>query len=168
MCFAACASLRKRLLVENSPRSVLSRSADLYVKCSVSPVSALGVAKLAIVDMRKQLDAGIGRTVFADYIVCIERYLIPFLGAQSVTLIDYDKIQAFYEWGREKMGREPKASTLNTHNSAISRVFEEAVAQGFIAHNSVPLMINRGEKSERRHAAPRRSAEPQVEACEAV
>jgi integrase len=108
------------------------------------------VAKLAIVDMRKQLDAGLGRKVFADYIVCIERYLIPFFGAQFVTSIDYDKIQSFYEWRREKMGREPKASTLNTHNSAMNRVFEEAVARGFIAHKSVPLMVNRGEKSERR------------------
>ena len=48
------------------------------------------------------------------------------------------------------MGREPKASTLNTHNSAMNRVFEEAVARGFIAHKSVPLLVNRGEKSERR------------------
>jgi len=108
------------------------------------------VAKLSIADMRKQLDAGLGRKVFADYIVCIERYLIPFFGAQFVTSIDYDKIQAFYEWLREKMGREPKASTLNTHNSAMNRVFDEAVARGFIAHKSVPLMVNRGEKSERR------------------
>ena len=108
------------------------------------------VAKLAIADMRKQLDAGLGRKVFADYIVCIERYLIPFFGAQFVTSIDYDKIQSFYEWRRDKMGREPKASTLNTHNSAMNRVFEEAVARGFIAHKSVPLMVNRGEKSERR------------------
>jgi len=108
------------------------------------------VAKLAIVDMRKQLDAGLGRKVFADYIVCIERYLIPFFGAQYVTSIDYQKIQDFYEWRRAKMGREPKASTLNTHNSAMNRVFEEAVARGFIAHKSVPLMVNRGEKSERR------------------
>ena len=54
------------------------------------------VAKLAIVDMRKQLDAGLGRKVFADYIVCIERYLIPFFGAQYVTSIDYQKIQDFY------------------------------------------------------------------------
>jgi len=66
------------------------------------------------------------------------------------------------------MVREPKAITFNTHNSAMSRVFEEAVAQGFIAHNSVLAMINRGEKSERRHAARHRSAEPQFEACEAV
>jgi integrase len=108
------------------------------------------VAKLTIVDMRKQLDAGLGRKVFADYIVCIERYLIPFFGAQYVTSIDYEKIQDFYEWRRAKMGREPKASTLNTHNSAMNRVFEEAVARGFIAHKSVPLMVNRGEKSERR------------------
>jgi hypothetical protein len=108
------------------------------------------VAKLSIADMRKQLDAGLGRKVFADYIVCIERYLIPFFGAQFVTSIDYEKIQQFYEWRREKMGREPKASTLNTHNSAMNRVFDEAVARGFIAHKSVPLMVNRGEKSERR------------------
>ena len=108
------------------------------------------VAKLAITDMRKQLDAGLGRKVFADYIVCIERYLIPFFGAQFVTSIDYDKIQSFYEWRRGKMGREPKASTLNTHNSAMNRVFDEAVARGFIAHKSAPLMVNRGEKSERR------------------
>ena len=80
----------------------------------------------------------------------IERYLIPFFGAQFVTSIDSDKIQSFYEWRREKMGREPKASTLNTHNSAMNRVFDEAAARGFIAHKSVPLMVNRGEKSERR------------------
>ncbi|MGY9033384.1 MAG: site-specific recombinase, partial [Rhodobacterales bacterium] len=69
------------------------------------------VAKLAIDDMRKQLEVGLGRKVFADYIVCIERYLIPFFGAQFVTSIDYQKIQDFYEWRRAKMGREPKAST---------------------------------------------------------
>ena len=108
------------------------------------------VARLTIANMRKQLDAGLGKKVYADYIVCIERYLIPFFGAQFVTSIDYDKIQSFYEWRRAKMGREPKASTLNTHNSAMNRVFDEAVARGFIAHKSVPLMVNRGEKSERR------------------
>ena len=108
------------------------------------------VAKLTIADMRKQLDAGLGRKVYADYIVCIERYLIPFFGAQYVTSIDYQKIQDFYEWRRAKMGREPKASTLNTHNSAMNRVFDEAVARGFIAHKNVPLLFNKGEKSERR------------------
>ena len=48
------------------------------------------------------------------------------------------------------MGHEPKASTLNTHNSAMNRVFEEAVARGFLAHKNVPLLVNKGEKSELR------------------
>jgi len=108
------------------------------------------VARLAIADMRKQLDAGLGKRVYEDYIVCIERYLIPFFGAQYVTSIDYDKIQQFYDWRREKMGREPKASTLNTHNSAMNRVFDEAVVRGFLAHKNVPMLVNKGEKSERR------------------
>jgi integrase len=108
------------------------------------------VARLAIVDMRKQLNAGLGKKVYKDYIVCIESYLIPFFGSQHVTSIDYQKIQDFYEWRRVKMGREPKASTLNTHNSAMNRVFDEAVARGFLAHKNVPLLVNKGEKSERR------------------
>ena len=48
------------------------------------------------------------------------------------------------------MGREPKASTLNTNNSAMNRVFNEAVARGFLAHKNVPILVNKGEKSERR------------------
>ena len=63
------------------------------------------VARLAIVDMRKQVDAGLGKKVYNDYCVCIERYLIPFFGAQYVTSINYEKIQQFYEWRRERMGR---------------------------------------------------------------
>jgi integrase len=100
--------------------------------------------------MRKQLDGGLGKKVYLHYIVCIEQYLIPFFGAQYVTSIDYEKIQSFYDWRRAKMGREPKASTLNTHNSAMNRVFDEAVARGFLAQKDVPLLLNKGEKSERR------------------
>jgi len=108
------------------------------------------VARLAIADMRKQLDGGLGKKVYLHYIVCIEQYLIPFFGAQYVTSIDYEKIQSFYDWRREKMGREPKASTLNTHNSAMNRVFDEAVARGFLAQKDVPILLNKGEKSKRR------------------
>ena len=108
------------------------------------------VAQLAIEDMRKQLDAGLGKLVYRDYIVCIERYLIPFFGAQFVTSINYERIQEFIEWRRAKIGRNPKASTLNTHNSALNRVFDQAVVRGFLAHKNVPMLANNGEKSERR------------------
>ena len=33
------------------------------------------VARLAIADIRKQLDASLGKRVYEDYVVCIERYL---------------------------------------------------------------------------------------------
>ena len=46
------------------------------------------------------------------------------------------------------MGREPKASTLNTHKSAMNRVFDEAVARGFLAHKILPVLVKKGEKSE--------------------
>jgi len=47
------------------------------------------VARLAIADMRKQLDAGLGKKVYADYIVCIERYLI------CLTLVPTGQILGF-------------------------------------------------------------------------
>jgi hypothetical protein len=52
------------------------------------------LARLTIADMRKQLGAGMSRRVYENYIVCIERYLIPFFGAQHVTTVDYEKVRA--------------------------------------------------------------------------
>lgn len=48
------------------------------------------------------------------------------------------------------MGKEPNASTLNTHNSALNRVFDESVARGFMNKTHVPTLINKGRDSERR------------------
>ncbi len=89
------------------------------------------VARLAIGDMRKQLDAGLGKKVYAEYIMCIERYRIPDFGSQYVTSVDYEKVQSFYEWRRSKMGREPKASYTQHTHSAMNRVFDEAVERAF-------------------------------------
>ena len=88
----------------------------LHGGASTGPRTKDGLARLAIADMRKQLDAGLGKKVYADYIVCIERYLIPYFGSQYVTSIDYEKVQSFYEWRRAKMGREPTA-----HPTQLSR-----------------------------------------------
>jgi len=47
------------------------------------------------------------------------------------------------------MGKELKVSTLNTHNSALNRVFDESVARGFMNKTHVPTLINKGRNSER-------------------
>lgn len=108
------------------------------------------VARLAVTEMKKAIKAGVGKSVFADYIIVIDRYLIPFFGRMAITNIDYDTLQQFSRWRAEKMGREPKASTLSTHNSALNRVFDEGVARGFLSKDKVPTLINKGRDSDRR------------------
>ena len=108
------------------------------------------VAKLAIADMQRQLDAGAGRKVFKDYITALHRYFIPFFGKTFITSIDHDRIQAFNAWRVTVICHEPKASTLNTHNSAMNRVYAEAVSRGFVMQAKVPILANNGEGAQRR------------------
>jgi integrase len=59
-------------------------------------------------------------------------------------------IQQFGHWRAEKMGKDPKASTLNTHNSALNRIFNEALMRSYIAKVQVPILENKGRDAERR------------------
>ncbi len=108
------------------------------------------VARLVIADMENQLQAGTGKKSWRDYKIVLEKYFIPYFGDKFVTSIKYEDLQQFAKWREEKMGRAPKASTLNTHNSALNRVFDEAVARGYINRTHVPVLINKGRDSERR------------------
>jgi uncharacterized protein (DUF1330 family) len=99
------------------------------------------VAKLAVDRMEKAMAAGEGRSVYRDYVQAINNYLIPFFGTHHVDHITYPLIQAFAAWRSEKMGKEPKASTINTYNSALNRIFDEALMRGYIAKTQVPSRI---------------------------
>lgn len=108
------------------------------------------VARLAIADMQRQLDADAGRKVYKDYIKAINKYFIPFFGKTFITNIDHDKIQDFNRWRAGVIGNDPKASTLNTHNSAMNKVYAEAVARNFISQGKVPVLANKGAGPQRR------------------
>ena len=108
------------------------------------------VARLAIADMQRQLDADAGRKVYKDYIKAINKYFIPFFGKTFITNIDHDKIQDFNRWRAAVIGNDPKASTLNTHNSAMNKVYAEAVARNFISQGKVPVLANKGAGPQRR------------------
>ncbi len=104
-------------------------------------------------ELRRQLDSGEGKVVYRDYIGAIDNHLIPFFGNHNVGSIDYALVRKFSEHRRGKLGREPAKSTLNTHAAALSRVFREAVNQGYMPESQVPsLRIDRreGAKSVRR------------------
>jgi integrase len=108
------------------------------------------VAKQTSNKLLAALKANEGKKVFEDYIRVIKNYLIPFFGSYNITSIDFALMERYAIWRKNKIGHEVKASTINTHNSALNKIFEEAMLHGFMTKANVPMLINRGLKSERR------------------
>ncbi|HEX3501854.1 MAG TPA: hypothetical protein VHU22_00520 [Xanthobacteraceae bacterium] len=108
------------------------------------------VARLAIDRMEKAMAAGEGKRVYRDYIQATDNYLIPFFGKHNVENINYSMIKEFVGWRADKMGKEPKSSTINTHNSALNRIFEESLSRGYIAKTKIPTLENKGRDATRR------------------
>jgi hypothetical protein len=108
------------------------------------------VAKLAIERMRSETAAGRGKVSFVDYKRIIDAYLIPYFGNYSVTSIDYAALEAFDAWRIEQMGKAPMRSTLLSHNAALNRVFDEAVARGFLSDSSKLKLEAKGGGGSRR------------------
>jgi hypothetical protein len=108
------------------------------------------VARLAIDQMKKELESGYGKKTYLHYIGVIDRYLIPFFGDKHIDLIDYKLLSEFDEWRSRKIQRQPKASTITTHNSALNRIFKVALENGWMLEFQIPHLVNRGAKSERR------------------
>jgi len=108
------------------------------------------VAKIAINEMQKELDAGYGKKSFRDYIQAINNYLIPFFGNSYVSNVDYKSLKKLDQWRIEKVGKLLKHSTLNNHNAALRRVFKVAIDRNWIHTFQVPELKNKGTKSQRR------------------
>lgn len=143
------------------------------------------VAKFAVKRMQDELDAESGKTIYKDYIRVINNYLIPFFGNYDVANLDVKLLNNYEEWRNKKMGREveqkklnsikgksaaqieiqldqasikfkAKQSTINTHNSALNRVLDEATLHGWITESIRPTLRNKGVKSESRGAFTRK------------
>lgn len=108
------------------------------------------VARLVKQKLQAAIDAGEGKAVFSDYITAVDRYLVPFFGNYNVSTIDFPLIKQFADWRDKKLGRKTKASTINTHNSVLNRIFDECIAHGYLNKTQIPVLQNKGVKSERR------------------
>ena len=108
------------------------------------------VAKLAVDRMDSETAAGRGKTSFVDYKRIIDDYLIPHLGNHSITNITYAVLELFDAWRIEQMRKAPTHSTLLSHNAALNRVFDEAVARGFLTDANRPKLEAKGKQSDRR------------------
>lgn len=109
-------------------------------------------AELAIKEMQQQITAEVGKSVYKDYITCINKYLIPFFGKYNINTIGYEELQTFGAWREKQMGRRPVASTITTHISAMNRVYDVAIERGWIAQQQVPKIKNTGAKGTAREA----------------
>ena len=108
------------------------------------------VANLAIKRMQDLLDNGQGKVTYKHYIQAINNYLIPYLAQHNIDKIDYAVLNKFTVWRIEKMAAKPSQSCINTHNSALNRIFDEALLRGFITKSQVPHLENKGLVSARR------------------
>ncbi|WP_298559380.1 site-specific integrase [uncultured Aliiroseovarius sp.] len=108
------------------------------------------VAEFAKQQMREEIDAGGGRVVFKDYITAIDRYLVPFFGRMDVASIKVTDLHEFDRWRTKQLGRNASHSTINTHNSALNRVFDQALQHGWITKSIRPTLLNKGKRTESR------------------
>ena len=90
-----------------------------------------------------------------DYIRVLKKYHMPYFGKYQVDTIDYPMLDAFDEWRITKMKKMPSKSTIQSHNAALNRVFEEAIVQGYMTELSRPKLMktsNRKRDDNRRPA----------------
>ena len=131
---------------------------DMYLRATYRSEEGLpviskrfkAVATIARQRLKTELEAGSGKKVYKDYITAIDTYLIPFFGQHNIAGVDFKLMKDFADWRKQQMGREPKASTINTHNSALNRVFEVGLEHNYLSKSQIPLLINKGQDSERR------------------
>lgn len=110
------------------------------------------IAKLAVERMQQERRAGTGKVIYVDYMIVIEKYLIPFFGNRMITNIDYPAIDEFDDWRIATMKSAPTRSTLMTHNAALNRIFDEAVIRGYLNDISRPKLEAKGKLGIRRPA----------------
>ena len=110
------------------------------------------VAELAIREMEKELDMGIGKIVYHTYISSIRTHLIPFFAKKSVDKITKLDLMNFKANQTRKLNRPLKTSTLTNYNSSLNRIFDTAISSGWMSKSQVPLLSNKGAKGERRPA----------------
>lgn len=110
------------------------------------------IAILAVDRMQQEKRAGTGKVIYNDYMIIIEKYLIPFFGNRMITNINYQALDEFDEWRLDNMKKAPTQSTLMTHNAALNRVLDEAVMRGYLNDITRPKLEAKGKSGDRRPA----------------
>lgn len=134
-------------------------AADAYMRAkyrdqeglpAITTKSFRSLAFSVIADLEGAISEGRGKSVYRDYIEVLRRYHITYFANTAITSIGTQELKNFAEWREKEFGRVPAASTINTHNAALNRVFDYAVDKGFLSRSRVPELKNNGKRSTRR------------------
>jgi integrase len=144
-----------------SVEHAIARACDLYDEARYRQRLGLAhrthlfahIAALTLVQLRQQIDAGVGKTAYHSYVSCIERYFVPYFGERRLEELTHTDIREFELWRDRQMNRRPKSSTLNNFTSAWNRVIATAVERGYISERvPVPKLTSKGVKGTTRPA----------------
>ena len=109
------------------------------------------IAEQAIERIEQAIANGTGKPSFATYISVIKQYHIPFFNMMNIReAVQAETLSKLNTHITQQLGRVPFKSTMNTYNTALSRVFDEAVIHQLITPSEVPVLQNNGLSGERR------------------
>ena len=143
---------------ERDLKKAKERAKKLYLEAQIrkennfTPITRLfrDVARIVVKNLQKEIANGNNKASNRDYILAIENYLIPILGKYKIDNINYEALEVLNEKRIERMEKQPAKSTLLTHNSALNKVFDEAIYRGYMVASNKPKLEAKGKASERR------------------
>jgi integrase len=102
------------------------------------------VAEHTIKRMNQDLNAGVGKSAYKDYISALKVWFIPYFGKIDISKINLKALSEFNTWRDEKHGKRFSQSGINNHNAALNKVLNEAELNGWITKAMRPILLNKG------------------------
>jgi integrase len=116
------------------------------------------IAKIVLDQIEKAKQENRAKKSYDDYLIVINRYLLPFFKNRRISNINHEVLAKFNDWREKEMGKVPTRSTLMTHNAAFNLILDEAERRGYINQLTRPALTSsiKGSKDgERREAFER-------------
>ncbi|GAA0560224.1 MAG: integrase [Alteromonadaceae bacterium] len=122
----------------------------LGIAAGAQPFTAL--ANEVIADLEALIDKGVSKKNNSIYKGILLNYHIPFFKDQRIDQITQSDMDNFHRWREVKFGRQPSKSTLQSHNAALSKIYDKALRKGQITKYHIPAFETDGKRQERRAA----------------
>jgi integrase len=101
-------------------------------------------AEHTIKRMNEDLEAGVGKSAYKDYISALQVWFIPYFANIDINKINLKALTEFNTWRDHKHGKRFSQSGINNHNAALNKVLDEAELNNWITKAMRPTLLNKG------------------------